>query len=321
MSTSNSVTAGPQNSGQAYAPPAYPFRRLMAWCVRRELWENRSITIAPFAAAGLMIFAILMLVTKLMANAAAIGGSVGGNVHPIPMWIPYMLIAAPIIAVGLIVAAAYCLGALQGERRDRSILFWKSLPVSDLTIVLSKAAIPIVVIPLVTFAAAMIAQLVIFAIVMSVVPMFGAQANLVWGGMHVGADTVRMLWAGTPILYLTFGMLYGLLATALWHAPIFAWLLLVGGWARRMTFLWAIAPVMALEIIERIVFGTTWLESIIASRVYGSLSLAFAQVSDDSLPSFTPGHFLTAPGLWLGFAVAALFLGAAVFLRRYRQPI
>ena len=54
----------------------------------------------------------------------------------------------------------YCLDALYGERRDRSILFWKSLPVSDLTTVLSKASIPIVVLPLLTFAVTVATQLI-----------------------------------------------------------------------------------------------------------------------------------------------------------------
>jgi ABC-2 type transport system permease protein len=116
-------------------------------------------------------------------------------------------------------------------------------------------------------------------------------------------------------------MLYGLLATALWHAPLYAWLLLVGGWARRMTFVWAIAPVIGLEIFERIVFGTDRLETLLQHRLYGSISIAFTDMTNGNLPGLTPGRFLTDPGLWIGLAVAALFLGAAVLLRRYRQPI
>jgi ABC-2 type transport system permease protein len=287
--------------------------------MRRELWENRSIVIAPFATAALLIFAILSLSVRLMIDPPQIGGNVVGQVGSGALWIPYILIAAPVLAIGLVVAAAYCLSALQGERRDRSILFWKSLPVSDLTTVLSKASVPIVLIPLISFLAAMITQLVIFAMMLTVVPQFGAKAHLVWAGAPIDFGTVRMLLAATPVGYLTLCMLYGLLATALWHAPVYAWLLLVGGWARRMTFVWAIAPVIGLEIIERIVFGTNHLETIITQRLYGSLLVAFTE-TNGTLPILTPVRFIADPGLWSGLAVTALFLGAAVLLRRYRQP-
>jgi ABC-2 type transport system permease protein len=320
VSASTTITADSESGAPGAAPAAYPFTRLMVWCVRRELWENRSIIIAPFATAALLIFAVLSVSVKLIINPHP-WGNVNGDIPSVGLWIPYILIAAPVIGVGLIVAVAYCLGALQGERRDRSILFWKSLPVSDLTTVLSKASIAIIVMPLISFVAAMITQLVIFAMILTVVPLFGAKALLVWAGAPIDYRTVQTLLAGTPIGYLTMSMLYGVLATALWHAPLYAWLLLVGGWARRMTFVWAIAPVIGLEIFERIVFGTDRLETLLQHRLYGSISIAFTDMTNGDLPGLTPGRFLTDPGLWIGLAVAALFLGAAVLLRRYRQPI
>src|SRR5208283_3600079 len=71
---------------------------------------------------------------------------------------PYNFAELLIMGTTFIVAVFYCLDALYGERRDRSILFWKSLPVSDLTTVLSKASIPIVVLPLATFAITVVTQ-------------------------------------------------------------------------------------------------------------------------------------------------------------------
>jgi ABC-2 type transport system permease protein len=124
-----------------------------------------------------------------------------------------------------------------------------------------------------------------------------------------------------PIGYLTLAMLYGLLTTALWYAPIYAWLLLVGGWARRMTFVWAVAPIAALIIVEQIAFGTDHLGTMLQDRLSGGIPLAFTYVTNGDLPGLTPGRFLSDPGLWIGLAVAAFFLGAAVLLRRYRQPI
>jgi ABC-2 type transport system permease protein len=320
------MTADTPNSGPDGAPAAYPFSRIMGWCLRREIWENRSIWIAPAAAAGLLISTLLFLVLKLLTASGHIevGPKEQGGDFPTgeALWIPYAIVAGPVLAMGLLVAIAYCLGALHGERRDRSILFWKSLPVSDLTAVLSKAGIPILAIPLISCLAAIVAQLATFAIVLLVFPMLAAKAHLLWMGVPVDYHTVGKIAAGVPVLYLTFGMLYAVLATALWHAPIYAWLLLVGGWARRMAVLWAVAPLGGLIIVERIAFGSQHLFMLLQHRLQPPTTLAvWGMPNDMALPILTPGHFLAAPGLWGGLAVAALFLAGAVLLRRYRQPI
>jgi ABC-2 type transport system permease protein len=311
-------------SADSNAPDAgsYSFARVMGWCLRRELWENRSIFIAPFVTAGVLIFVVLITVMEADIKAQTLSGNMGSDkADVVLLWFPYMLIAAPVLAIGVFVAIAYCLGALHGERQDRSILFWKSLPVSDLITVLSKAGIPIILIPLISFMAAMVTQLVIFAVTLTIFPLFAANGHFVWAGVSVDPHTVEMLWAGVPIGYLSFAMLYGLLATALWHAPLYAWLLLVGGWAKRMTFLWAVAPAAALMLVERIAFGTEHLKELIQHRLGDSLSLAFSDMQGHALPALTPGRFVSDPGLWGGLAVAALFLAAATLMRRYRQPI
>jgi ABC-2 type transport system permease protein len=325
VSTPTTTMVDSQNSAPGAAPTAYPPLRLMLWSVRRELWENRSVYIAPLAAAGLMILAILIPVLTFAGKHAGQAQSFGvmtDTKEIIPLWIPYMLVAAPVFGIGAFVAIAYSLSALHGERRDRSILFWKSLPVSDLMTVLSKAAIPIILMPLISFVAAVVAQLVIFAIALAAGEVLGANAHFVWAGVPMdGRDAVHLIWAGTPIGYLTLATLYGVVATALWHAPIYAWLLLVGGWARRMSFVWAVAPVIGLVIAERIVFGTDRLATMFSDRLDGSLHLAFAGGTDSALPMLTPVRFVCDPGLWLGLGVAAVFLAAAVLLRRHRQPI
>jgi ABC-2 type transport system permease protein len=323
MSTPTIATDAGSNAPDA-ARAAYPFPRVMAWCLRRELWENRSIYIAPFATAGVLIIAVIIpLVTQLLTRNGRFTGNVSihGDVANGALWIAYAIIAMPVLAIGMLVAIAYCLSALHGERRDRSILFWKSLPVSDSTTVLSKAAVPLFLVPLVSFAAAVITQLALFAIALLVFPLLAARAHLVWNGMPIDYHTAGLIWIGVPVGYLTFAMLYGLLTTALWHAPIYAWLLLVGGWAKRMTFLWAVAPVGAVMLVERIAFGTDSLEILIKHRLVDSVSLAFSDMQGNALPYLTPGRFVSDPGLWGGLAVAAFLLGAAVLLRRYRQPI
>jgi ABC-2 type transport system permease protein len=121
-------------------------------------------------------------------------------------------------------------------------------------------------------------------------------------------------------------LLYGLVVIALWHAPIYGWLLLVSGWARRATFLWAVLPLIAIQIFERITFGTSYFGMFVRHRVMGFAPNAFdfrshANPTIDSLAQLTPGRYLSSPGLWVGLAVAAVFFAAAIRLRRYRGPV
>jgi len=220
---------------------------------------------------------------------------------------PYDIAAILLILTAFLVGVFYCLDALHGERRDRSILFWKSLPVSDLTTVLSKASIPLVVLPLITFAIVFATQLIMT---------LSSSAVLTANGLSGGT------W--TPLSQGSLVLLYGLAALALWHAPIYGWLLLVSGWARRTVFLWAVLPPLVLCIVERIAFGTSHLYSLLKDRLFGFAADAFAfnaHGTIDSLTQLTPGKFLSTPGLWIGLAFAAAFLTAAVRLRRYREPI
>jgi ABC-2 type transport system permease protein len=216
------------------------------------------------------------------------------------------------IFIVFLVGVFYCLDALHGERRDRSILFWKSLPVSDLTTVLSKVTIPLVVLPLFAFAIIVCVHLIM---------VLETSLVLIFHGMSPAST-----WAHVPVAFNLLVLLYGLAAIALWHAPIYGWLLLVSGWARRATFLWAVLPIIAIQIFERITFGTSYFGTFVKHRLMGFAPGAFDfQGRDhptiDSLAQLTPGRYLSSPGLWIGLVVAAVFLAAAVRLRRYRGPI
>src|SRR5213594_5178930 len=133
---------------QRVAPAVLSPTRPMYWSVRRELWESRSIYIAPMAVAGVFLFGFLINAMHLPQRLRS--GFSPAQLHDV-IEQPYDMVALLIMGVSFVVAVFYCLDALYGERRDRSILFWKSLPVSDTTTVLSKMAIPLVILPIVTF--------------------------------------------------------------------------------------------------------------------------------------------------------------------------
>ncbi|MBZ5654863.1 MAG: ABC transporter permease [Acidobacteriia bacterium] len=302
---SNAVPESPLDS-RVIAPAIMSPTRPLYWSIRRELWENRSIYVAPLVAAAVFLFAFLI---------SAIHRLVTGTLDPAKqqeaLARPYGFAAGLIMATTVVVGVFYCLDALHGERRDRSILFWKSLPVSDLTTVLSKASIPLVVLPLLTFAITVATQWIML--------LLSTAARLASG------RSVTELWTQLSWFQMSLMLLYHLLTVhALWHAPMYSWLLLVSGWARRATFLWAALPLFAIGIIEKVAFNTSHFAAMLAYRMTGPEGYTpTARGGDPMYPMATLelGRFLSTPGLWIGLAVAAAFLAAAVRLRRYRGPI
>src|ERR1700682_1471287 len=152
---------GPPPDSSVAALPSLAATDPMYWSIRRELWENRSLTIAPLAVAAFVLFVLLMVTAftlpRRMRTLAALDPAqrhalVAGHSSMEP---------SMIMIITILVGIFYSLDALYGERRDRSILFWKSLPVSDRATVLSKAAIPLVVLPLIAFVLGEIAQFIV----------------------------------------------------------------------------------------------------------------------------------------------------------------
>jgi ABC-2 type transport system permease protein len=300
---SNAVPDSPLEF-QGIAPAALSATRPMYWSVRRELWENRSVYIAPLAVAAVTVFGFLiatigraMSTTDLAQRRAVLEE-------------PYNFAMLLIMGTAFIVGIFYSLDALHGERRDRSILFWKSLPVSDLTTVLSKASVPLVILPLLAFALTVVTQLIMLLL---------SSAVLLASGL-----SVAQLWTRMPLFQMSLMLLYHLVTVhMLWYAPIYAWLLLVSAWARRAAFLWAVLPPVAIGVIEKLAFNTKHFASMFQYRFAGGPEAVTMPGSSpmDPMTHLTPGHFLSSPGLWGGLIVAAIFLAAAVRLRRYQGPI
>ncbi len=304
MSTqSNAMSESFQS--QSIAPAVIPATRVLYWSVCRELWENRSIYLAPLAVAAVALFGFSL-------------SSIAGiwekplRLNPAQPQMPYDIAAGLMMLTGIVVSVFYCLDALHGERRDRGILFWKSLPVSDLTTVLAKASVPLVILPLLTFAITVAMQWLMLLVSSAV--------------LLVSGQNVAMLWTQLSFFRMSLLLLYHLVtAHALWPAPIYCWLLLVSGWPRRATFLWAALPLVAIAGVEQIAFRTWHFAALVGSRLIGAAPTV-ALTSPDMFPTdpmthITPAQFLSSPGLWIGLAVAAALLAAAVRLRRYQGPI
>ncbi len=308
MNTQSNAMPESSFESRVIAPPVNSATRPMYWSVRRELFEYRSIYVAPLAVAALFLFGYLISMIRLphKLQAAALDPM---QQHKLIAH-PYDVAALLIMGVTFIIALFYSVDALYGERRDRSIMFWKSLPVSDLTIVLSKASIPLVVIPLLSFAITVVTQFIMLLL-----------SSAVLLGSGLGVATL----SGHVPLFQMWGMLLYHLVTvhALWYAPIYAWLLMVSAWARRAPFLWATLPLLAIAVVEKIAFNTSHFAAMLANRISGDAAAVSmpGMLPMDPMTHLTPGHFLSSPGLWIGLIVAAVFLATAVRLRHYRGPI
>src|ERR1700694_1258370 len=127
----------PSSESQAVASTASSPTRPMYWSGWRELWENRSIYIAPLIVAAVQVFGFAISTIGLAERRRGVLLLDDPAKQRAAIEMPYDVAAMMMLFTVFIVGVFYCLDALHGERRDRSILFWKSLPVSDLTTVLS----------------------------------------------------------------------------------------------------------------------------------------------------------------------------------------
>src|SRR6202043_3379827 len=192
MNTQSNAVTGPSIQSQGTVSAT----RTMYWSIRRELWENRSIYIGPLVAAGLFVFGFVI---NMVATRHRIGASPLDPAQQRDLLATrYELSAALIMGTAFIVGIFYSLEALYGERRDRSILFWKSLPVSDLITVLAKASIPVLIVPLVTFAVTLVTQLIMLLLSSAV--------------MLARGQSLATLWSHLPLFQMSLMLLFHLVA-------------------------------------------------------------------------------------------------------------
>lgn len=309
MNTQENVMPESSAESQAVAPAVIPKSRQFYWSVRRELWESRSIYLAPLAVAVVAVLGFSLSATAgIWEKALRIDVTKGREA----IVAPYDMAAGLMMLTSILVSVFYCADALHGERRDRSILFWKSLPVSDLTTVLAKASIPLLIVPLIAL---------VITVAMHVIMLVVSGAVVLAGGQSVAA-----LWTKLSVERMWLLLLYHFLtAHALWPFPVYCWLLLLSAWARRAAFLWAALPVVAVAGVERIVFQTWYFAVLVGSHLVGAtpdLDMSPAEKFPSApMTHINLGVFLGSSGLWIGLAVSAVFLAAAVQLRRNRGPI
>lgn len=278
------------------------------WSIRRELWEHRSILFAPATVAAAII---AIAIVRMNFFAALIHNEdLGPNAVSQDVTVMFLIAASLVSLTAILTGAFYSLDALLGERRDRSILFWKSLPVSDQTAVFSKAAVPMVILPMVAFAIT-VAMHVLLAVILSF-------------GLLIHRAPLSDLWSQLPIFQIAVFMLYAIVACTLWYAPIYGWFLLVSSISRGAALVWAVVPFVGAVGLERFAFKTHYVRRWLQHRLAGGLQAAFHATQHHGmvgLKDATPGFYLASPGLWMGLAAFAIFLFLCIRIRRFQGPI
>ena len=298
--------------------------------IRRELWEHRSLYVVP---AVLILISTLISVTGQVAVSAAereidlaILGAANLSDEERAAAINVLLTVFSwifVVTMG-VVTIFYALDALYAERRDKSILFWRSLPVTDWATVVSKLLTASVVIPVITLAAIGIAHVLILI------------ASSLWIAAR-GVDAFSLIWGAAPLFDNWAATLIVLLALSIWVSPFVGWFLFVSGFTKRSPFLTAFLPLIVLPMLERILIGTTLFTEMLLARMPFAVPIIrrvgedeFAIESESelldlaregiSLLSFIDvGRFLGSPSVWIGAVVCGLFCTAAVYVRRYRD--
>ena len=265
--------------------------------VRRELWEHRGLIWAPLAMAlTIIVLSLLGAAQDITLPGVVVVRDADEQRDSLSTLMIGLLV--PQLLAGLVVVFFYLLDGLFTERRDRSILFWKSLPVSDTKTVLSKLFVALVAMPLWIWALSLLVGLVVFGVLAAKVSNTPAAA--------LGT------WHGEDWLVLQATLLGKLAVAALWYLPVAGWLLLVSVLAKRAPFLWATLPFLVLSLAERIALGTNVMGALVVQRLFG-FSEEVSLMREFSL--------LASPDLWVGVAIGAALVYAAIRVRQRSDDI
>lgn len=309
--------------------------------IKREYWEHRGgFFKAPIWISG--IFLVLVLMAGVTGESAMI--RFDGSENMVEGGLKYLeteataaqlrtgtdamlyFTGAVFSGVMFVVVVFYCLGALYDDRRDRSVLFWRSLPVSDMNTVLSKVATALVLAPVIYTVALILFQLLLLGLV-GVIVLFkgGSPMNLIWGPAEPLSYWSRMIGA--------------IALQSLWVLPLYGWLLLVSAWARSKPFLWALLVPAVLAVLELWYHATASLKigyslgNLLLSRVttgFSPISWEMSEGDDTMVVGNAGGEGLSTEwaviierlwtvDMWVGVIVGVAFIAGAIWIRRYRD--
>ena len=309
--------------------------RLIA-LVKREFWENKgAFRTTPLVIGGLFLAAMVMfLITfnhfdnefqslkELMRFIAqqdvGLRSRILYEIH-LEMSVVFSLVLAFVVFF-------YLLGSLYDDRKDRSILFWKSLPASDTLTIGSKLLSAMIVAPLIFWVVYVITNIVIMLLFSVAVLALGENPWTLFLGL------------GNPFKAWSI-VLAGYFAQSIWALPLYGWLMLVSAFAPRIPLLFAILPPVILGVLQLWIdflktftlndnlfgiFGHWFANSPLVFSADGQGDNEFGAalgipITSDYDHQVTVANMLDrlfSTDMLIGLAIAAVFLAGTLWLRR-----
>jgi ABC-2 type transport system permease protein len=321
----------------------------MKWLVKREYWEHKGgIFWAPVIAAivhivssTLGLLAAVFVTHKIETDGrennipslqelvTKLGDPEHANELSAGIQTAFMALGSFPMFVVVFVMFFYCLSSLYDERKDKSILFWKSMPVSDGKTVISKVFTALFIIPAIGIAVSVLTALIMFVIASIAAIMKGVSPAVLWDFVAIAKGVMNVVLS-IPVY-------------AVWALPTIGWLMLCSAWARRVPFLWAVViPVLSgvlvwmLGLMQIFGLGAGWFWTHIVGRLLGgtvigihtlySMDAGLISSNTHSLNELADLLSVGAnyrafmmPGMWIGAALGLAMIYASVRLRRYRD--
>jgi len=295
--------------------------------LKREVWEHRSIYITPLAIASIVTLGTLAMLlfaggfAKELDVAIFGAQNIAGDAERQAALTGFFVGTSGVfLLAAMVLTIFYTLDSLYAERKDKSILFWRSMPVTDAEAVVSKLITAIVVIPLVTVATVIATHIV----------------NLIVTSLWVsakGANAGHLIWGSVPLVDNWVAALIVTLASAIWMSPFIGWFLFVSAFTKRSPLLMAFMPLVLIPIIEFIFLRSSFFADAVFSRkgmiplfrgmdmegFFDEDSLHISEEAVSLLAHLDVFRFLTSPSMWGGLIVCTLFVTAAIYVRRYRD--
>jgi ABC-2 type transport system permease protein len=265
----------------------------LLWSVRRELWEHHWLWSVPLLVGAILVTVFSGVAVRHLANVGP-GADAELRVLAAGLSGVFDLASRMILITGTIVAFVYCAEALHGERRDRAILFWKTWPVGDGTAVAAKAMVALIVVPALTLALLLAAQVIARLVLMGRIELNAPMAS-------PAAATLEVIGA------------------TLWIAPVYAWVMVVSASARRAVLLLAFLPMVLVTIVAAMFGAAGSIGHALFYRAIGRhwpANLTLGSPSGGVMVVRPASDLLRSPALWVGVVLAILMLGVVARLRR-----
>ena len=296
--------------------------------IRRELWEHRAIFVTPLVIGTIVTLGTLtalMFVGEFQneLNLAIFGAqNVAGEFERRAALTAFFGGTSWLFLLGLgVLTVFYALDALYAERKDKSILFWRSLPVTDAETVVSKLVTAVLVIPAIAIAGIIVTHLVNLVI------------TSVWVASK-GGSAGTLIWGSVPFFDNWMATILVIYASAIWMSPFLGWLLFVSAWTKRAPLMVAFLPLVLIPMIEGIFLRSAHFAEAVWGRgakiplfqadinveeFFDEDSLHLSEEMVSLLAHIDLGRFFSSVDTWIGVVVCGLLTTAAIYVRRYRD--